>query len=205
MEQTNSTYDLMVKVLKAVQKYIDPNSFIAGGSLSDLEDGKEPNDIDLFFYCGEHTEYWNTKNLIELIFKEEGIEYDLIEKSSGETFIYSTLNNLIRVFNLSVGGHKIQMIQLGTWGNPLTRLSNFPLSTSRIYLALPWEGVIKTPEYKFSKENKVILKMVEGYPEDCPYIGKIKHKFKDYQYVSDVGGLLKLFPNNQQITCDLCL
>lgn len=174
----------MEKVHKYIRSYIDHNCFIAGGALMDIERGEVPNDIDVFFYCGEHKPYWNTKNLIELVLDFAGFDYS-IEESPSDKFLYTTANQIERVFNLYIDGYKFQFIQLGKYGMPKERVLNFPLSTSQIYLHLPWEGVKTTPAYDYSQRHKVIINTLEEYPQDCPYISKIRNKLKDFTYISN--------------------
>jgi hypothetical protein len=64
-----------VEVLKLVQKYIDPNAFIAGGYAAQLYFGKSwGSDIDIFFSSPNYeidALGYNAINQLKLLFKEE--------------------------------------------------------------------------------------------------------------------------------------
>lgn len=179
----SAEFPIMIKVLKAVQKYIDPQSFIAGGSLFDLEDRRTPRDIDLFFYAGDDKPYWNTINLLNLVLDKENIEFEIMERESSENFNYESNFSILRVINVKISELKFQFVQLGEYGGANKRVKEFPLSTSQIYINKDWEGVVRTPQYIYSKKNKVIVNLSdEGEDKNRTYISKIRNKLKDYAY-----------------------
>lgn len=188
----NSTeFPIMIQVLKAVQKYIDPLAFIAGGSLFDLEEGRTPRDVDLFFYAGDNKPYWNTINLLNLVLEKESIEFEIMEWESSENFNYESNYIILRVINVKISGLKFQFVQLGEYGVANERVKEFPLSTSQIYIDRDWVGVVRSDQYIYSKENKVIVNLSDGGEDKHEvYISKIRNKLKDYVYCGSTKDML---------------
>jgi hypothetical protein len=161
---------------------ISPYAIVAGGAPRDWDMLKCAKDIDVFMYNYPNIGITDTERAM----KQCGIE--ILSHKTGEHLPehYKYNPNLECVYEAIHEEDTTQVIQIMKMRLPTfqSAVPYFPLSLSRVWYR---HGKIHyTPEYNVSVRGKVIIKMLEVYPDDDRYILKIREKFPEYEYYGSV-------------------
>lgn len=167
---------------------IDPYCIVAGGAPRDWHLGKPASDIDVFFYCGQHT-----LNTIHDMLVCAGISYEELKLGGTIPEWYKHNPHLKGVYCLVVSGVKVQLMRMDepTFESVLPQ---FPLSICHAWYK---DGVIHTEKpFLRSIKHKAIYKTNTIYNNEHEYVKKILTKFPEYKYYDAITELAATLLDN---------
>ena len=180
---------LAEKVLSDL-RVIDPRAYLAGGAPRDWEFGMEANDLDYYYFTQAQT-MTESATQLQRFFPEVIISGEIRE----DVKLYEHMVGLRRIWNTTIGGMKVQFIQMRTIEDREKAWERMSVSLCKIKMDA--FGVTKHRDFKLSVGSGTMF-LTEGYSWNDPHPKKIYDRFKDkfetvYSAESAIDRLLSKF------------
>ena len=149
---------------------IDPYVILAGGAPRDWLLGNTANDLDIYFYS--HANARDTKKQLEIAL---GQSVAYLSKDSPAKSMYKHMEALVRVFETTIKGMKVQLIQLATPKDTFRVVDKMSVSICKAWYK---GGVINThTDFKLTQRSGIMF-LSEGYKWSDPHPKKMCERFR---------------------------
>lgn len=154
---------------------ICPYVILAGGAPRDWYLGYEANDLDFYFTSLADT-CSATKQQLDRVFDGYISDIQVNNYEDWDNSLYKTMPNLVRIFNASVDGVKVQFIQLTKDTNMFNVVDTMDVSICKAYYKGGKIGI--TNEFKLTIASNIMFPS-EGYSWSEKHGQKMIERFKN--------------------------
>ena len=158
-------------------RVIDPDVFLAGGSVRDWYFDKPAKDLDIYINATDSIDHRQLKLVVEQL-----LNSTVEELGSEGTSEYASNPNLLRVVQTTYRGMRVQIMAVK---NRRSIVKSFPLGICQC--GMDWRGrFYYTKAFKQEVKFKALVLRNQAYKNGDKYIAKIKSYFPDYRYFDNV-------------------
>lgn len=137
-------------------KLIDPNALLAGGAPRDWYFGNPCNDLDIYYYSSGMT-VGSCKRQLESLFPDVEITHLAEQRLPSEEPMYASMPFLKRIFEATIGGIRVQFIQLETNGKQFKVVDNMDVSICQCWYNHKQRRVELHKNFKLTLATKMMF------------------------------------------------